>query len=48
MKYVAVIVFKHLPHWQKKQIIDAKTKKKAEDIIRRMYKDSILKLSIDD
>ena len=48
MKYVAVIVFKHLPHWQKRQIIDAKTKKKAEDIIRRMYKDDILKVIIEE
>lgn len=46
MKYQAIITFRHLPHWEKRQTIEAKSEKKAEDIIRHMYKDSILKLVI--
>lgn len=41
MKYKAFITFKHLPHWTKVQIIEAKSEKKAEDIVRHMYKDTI-------
>ena len=46
MKYVAFITFKHLPHWRKQQSVEAKSAKKAEDIIRRMYKDDILEVII--
>lgn len=48
MKYIAFITFKHLPHWQKRQLVEAKSAKKAEDIIRRMYKDAILKVIIEE
>jgi len=44
--YKAVIVFKHLPHWAKIQSVEAKSAKKAEDAIRRMYKDSVLSVKI--
>jgi len=46
MKYKAFITFRHLPHWTKTQIIEAKSEKKAEDIVRHMYKDDILKIEI--
>ena len=45
-KYKAVIVFKHLPHWTKVQSVEAKSAKKAEDIIRHMYKDSVLSVKV--
>ena len=48
MKYIAFITFKHLPHWQKQQLVEAKSAKKAEDIIRRMYKDDILEVIIEE
>lgn len=46
MKYLAIITFRHLPHWHKRQLVNAKSEKKAEDLIKRMYKDSILKVVI--
>lgn len=46
MTYIAFITFKHLPHWRKQQLVEAKSAKKAEDIIRRMYKDDILEVII--
>ncbi len=46
MKYKATITFKHLPYWRKTQVIEAKSEKKAEDIVRHMYKNVILKLKI--
>ena len=45
-RYKAVIVFKHLPHWAKVQLVEAKSAKKAEDAIRRMYKDSVLSVKV--
>ena len=47
MKYTAFITFIHLPHWRKRQLVEAKSAKKAEDIIRRMYKDDILEVIIE-
>lgn len=47
-QYIAFITFKHLPHWQKRQLVEAKSAKKAECIIRRMYKDAILKVIIEE
>ena len=46
MKYKAFITFRHLPYWTKTQIIEARSEKKAEDIVRHMYKDNILKIEI--
>ena len=45
-RYKAVIVFKHLLHWSKVQSVEAKSAKKAEDAIRRMYKDSVLSVKV--
>lgn len=45
-KYKIIIQFKHLPWWYKTQIIEAKSEKKAYDIIHHMYKDDILSLEI--
>ena len=45
-KYKIVIKFKHLPWWYKTQVIEAKSEKKACDIVRRMYKDDILELEV--
>ena len=46
MKYKVFIVFKHLPHWSKVQEIEAKSEKKALDIVRHMYKDSVKEAKI--
>lgn len=46
MHYKDIVTFKHLPHWEKSQIIEAKSVKKAEDIVRHMYKDNILSLKV--
>lgn len=48
MKYTASVTFKHLPHWQKQQFVEAKSAKKAEDLIRRMYKDVVLEVIIEE
>ena len=41
-RYKVEIVFKHLKHWRTIRYIEAKTNKKAEDIVRRMFKDQLL------
>ena len=46
MKYKVKIVFKHLMHWVKFQEIEAKSEKKALDVVRRMYKDKIYSIEI--
>ena len=46
MKYKVSIVFKHLPHWNKIQEIEAKSAKKAKDIVYRMYKDKVLSVNV--
>lgn len=43
-KYKVIVVFKHLPHWYRNYIIEAKSEKKAENIVRRMFKDKLLKV----
>lgn len=48
VKYEVVITFKHLPHWRKTQRIEAKSPKKAEDIVKRMYRDNIKNLEINE
>lgn len=47
-KYEVKVVFKHLPHWSKIHIIEAKSPKKADDVVRRMYKDKILKVYVEE
>jgi len=47
-KYAVIITFKHLPCWTKTQRIEAKSSKKAGDIIKRMYKDNIKNLEINE
>lgn len=45
-KFKVRVVFKHLPHWSKYYIIEAKSEKKAFDIVRRMFKDKMLDLTV--
>ncbi len=45
-KYIVRVVFKHLPYWSKDYTIEAKSEKKASDLIRRMFKDQILTLNV--
>ena len=45
-KYKCLIVFKHLPWWSKVQIVEAKSEKKAKDIILRMYRDKVLRVEV--
>ena len=47
-KYRVAIVFKHLPHWTKLYTIVCKSNKKAETIYRHMFKDKILKLTVEE
>lgn len=47
-KYNVSIVFKHLPHWTRLYTIVCKSKKKAETIYRHMFKDDILKLTVEE
>ena len=45
-KFKVRVVFKHLPYWSRYYTIEAKSEKKACDIIRRMFKDKILDLMV--
>lgn len=47
-KYIVRVVFKHLPYWSKDYTIEAKSEKKASDIVRRMFKDQIFTLNVRD
>lgn len=45
-KYKVIVVFKHLPHWYRDYVIEAKSEKKAENMVRRMFKDKLLKVEV--
>ena len=45
-KYKVTAVFKHLPHWYRDYIIEAKSEKKAENMVRHMFKDKLLKVEV--